>query len=125
MKYKAFFFKENILFYTIKNIKRSKMNEEFDSIQLIENKVIQITRPVYNQKQFDQEFLLNKNKHENKSFRCKQIIKSFDPSRLLSVFTILNLITEYNFKNDLIPDILSGFTVGIMHIPAVYNFKLI
>lgn len=95
--------------------------EELDSIQLIENKFLNVTRPVYNQKQFDDEFLKKETTKSKKkpSLKLKKLLKWFDLRRLINVFTIFNLIAEYNIKRDLLPDILAGITVGIMHIPAV------
>lgn len=93
--------------------------EDLDSIQLIDNKYINVNRQAYNQKQFDNEFFLKDPKKENKTLNYTRSIKSLDPRRILNIFTILNLIAEYNIRQDLIPDLLSGITMGIMHIPAV------
>jgi MFS superfamily sulfate permease-like transporter len=77
------------------------------------NNLINIQRPAFKQNDFDSEFKLKIDTNK------KKLIKNnFDPRRLLNIFTILNLITEYNFKKDLIADLFSGFTVGIMHIPV-------
>ena len=93
--------------------------EDLDSIQLIDNKYINVNRQAYNQKQFDNEFYLKDPKKENKTLNYTRLKKSLDPRRILNIFTILNLIAEYNIRQDLIPDLLSGITMGIMHIPAV------
>ncbi len=75
-----------------------------------------LQRPVFNQKKFENQFSLNlkdekkKNglSHANKAF--KSYFKTFHPKNILRLFTILNLVTEYDFKNYLINDIISGIT---------------
>jgi solute carrier family 26 (sulfate anion transporter), member 6 len=79
----------------------------------INKNLINIQRPAFKQNDFDSEFKLKIDTNKNKLIK-----NNFDPRRLLNIFTILNLITEYNFKKDLIADLFSGFTVGIMHIPV-------
>lgn len=80
-----------------------------------------ISRPIYTQKQFDEKFEI-KNPNNTKKSTVKALLKALDPRRILNLFTILRLITEYNFKNDLIVDLFSGLTVGIMHIPVVSQY---
>jgi hypothetical protein len=75
-----------------------------------------LQRPVFNQKKFENQFALNSNEekkktgvsHANRAF--KSYFKTFHPKNILRLFTILNLVTEYNFKNYLINDIISGIT---------------
>ena len=81
-------------------------------------------RPAFYQKEFDHEFSIEKeitNKDVKRSIKRSftKIAHSFDPRKLLGYLTILNLITEYDFKNWFVADILSGLTVGIMQIPQV------
>lgn len=80
-----------------------------------------ISRPIYTQKQFDEKFEI-KNPTKTKKSTAKALLRALDPRRILNLFTILRLITEYNFKNDLIADLFSGLTVGIMHIPVVSQY---
>ena len=82
------------------------------------NNLINIQRPAYKQNDFDSEYKLKIDDNNKKKSLFKLIKNNFNPRHLLNIFTILNLITEYNFKKDLIPDLFSGFTVGIMHIPV-------
>jgi Leucine-rich repeat (LRR) protein len=84
-----------------------------ENLTLTNNNLINIQRPAFKQNDFDSEFKLKIDTNKKKLIKNK-----FDPRRLLNIFTILNLITEYNFKKDLIADLFSGFTVGIMHIPV-------
>lgn len=88
------------------------LNERNDS----QKEKLIINRPVYTQKQFENEFSIKAPLQTNQT---KSIFQSIDPRRLINIFTIINLITEYDYKNDFIPDLMSGFTVGIMHIPQV------
>ncbi len=99
------------------------MDQDLDSIQLIESKYVITTRLAYSQNQFDNEFsIINANKlndNSKKTFEFNHnLFKYLDPRRILNLFTILNLITEYNIRKDLLADFLSGITVGILHIPA-------
>jgi hypothetical protein len=88
------------------------MNIESES--LYENNVpfekLMIKRPVYSQKDFDKEYL-NKDSLQEVS-KCS--FKAYDPRRIINLFTILNLITEYDIKNNFISDLIAGFTVGVV-----------
>jgi len=87
------------------------MSEESEN-----NDNLLLQRPVFNQKKFEDQFSLNLNKekkktglsHANRAF--KSYFKTFNPKNILRLFTIFNLVTEYNFKNYLINDIISGVT---------------
>jgi hypothetical protein len=95
----------------------------FDDLNLI------IKRPIYNQKKFDLEFLdLGKVKHEERKsrpkrflHRLKRVLHHYHPRKLLGLFTILNLISEYNFKKYLIGDIISGLTSNSFFISFSYR----
>lgn len=71
-----------------------------------------IKRPVYTRAKFENEFAV-KEVIRKKSATKK--VKSFAKTYLnpLGLFTIVNLLAEYNFKLYLVPDILSGLT-GIL-----------
>uniref|UniRef100_A0A0N4ZNV7 STAS domain-containing protein n=1 Tax=Parastrongyloides trichosuri TaxID=131310 RepID=A0A0N4ZNV7_PARTI len=57
-------------------------------------------------------------KKNNEKFNLLRVIKSFIP--------ILDWLPKYNIKENLHGDIISGLTVGIMHVPqGKYLFKLI
>ena len=76
------------------------------------NRTLTLKRPVFNQKEFDNEYLI-RNQESNRESKIN-LFSLFDPRRFIRLFTILNLITEYNFKNDFIPDLIAGFTVGVV-----------
>ena len=75
-------------------------------------KLISIRRPVYKQKEFDDEFLIKERtgKKSNVKNGLKKILLKLDPRNMLKMFTIINLVTEYNFKNNLLSDLFSGIT---------------
>ena len=83
------------------------------------------SRLIYNQSEFDKNFLSN-SVSEKKS--CVKILKkglsSYDPRKILNLFSILSVIAEYDFRNYFISDIISGITVGVMQIPQVIFNKL-
>ena len=97
---------------SLTNNNNNNNNNELDDLYLT------LKRPVYNQKKFDSEFLdPAKVKHEERKsrsarfiHRAKHLLRHYHPRKLLGVFTILNLISEYNFKKYLIGDIISGLT---------------
>lgn len=89
-----------------------------------ENLAVNVNRCVLNQEVFDQRFLNEKNE-EKKTLGesgVKLMKKSFNPAKFLNIFSILNVITSYNFKNCLVADIISGLTVGIMQIPQALAY---
>jgi hypothetical protein len=72
---------------------------------------IAINRPVYTHKQFETEFGLKEKKPRSLVRQeCKKFLRCIDPRNLIGIFTVLNWVSEYNFKKNLIPDILSGLT---------------
>ena len=98
---------------------------------------LNISRPVYTQKRFQSEFELGKSEKRHRSdtegtneeeegstntsalnrsieSTCGCFRRFFDkhlhPKHLIGVFTILNLITEYNFKECFLADVFSGLT---------------
>lgn len=87
---------------------------------------IHIKRSVFNQKQFDQSYL-NQTQSSKRTWssRVKPLIQQFSSANILGIFSILNVIAGYKFKDHLVADILSGITVGIMQIPQVDVFLII
>lgn len=80
--------------------------------------VLKVERPFYNeQQQFNSELNYCIPKDERKS-TCSQWIYNMKPANIFcSVFPVFTWLSQYNVKNDLIGDIISGCTVAIMHIP--------
>ena len=88
------------------------MSNEIQAVPVTSRKYINIRRPVYKQKEFDDEFLIKEitKKKTNVKNEFKKVLAKFDPRKILRMFTIINLVTEYDFKNNLLSDLLSGFT---------------
>ncbi|XP_049782755.1 sulfate transporter-like isoform X1 [Schistocerca cancellata] len=58
-------------------------------------------------------------KRIGKSVRCSPI------KVITSLFPILSWLPNYKWKSDLIPDIISGFTVAVMHIPQGMAYSML
>lgn len=79
--------------------------------------VLKVERPFYEQNQFNNELNYCKPENDNHS-TCLQWINNIRPVNVFSsVFPVFTWLSQYNMKNDLIGDIISGCTVAIMHIP--------
>jgi hypothetical protein len=52
----------------------------------------------------------NREEEKKSSFKQRLLV-------IYKLFSILDMIIEYDFKNRFIIDLISGITVGIMHIP--------
>lgn len=81
---------------------------------------LKINRPIYNIAQFEKEFSSHykKQKKSTLSKVAKHLIATYNPKKILSIFTIVNLLSEYKYKEYLVSDIISGLTVGVLHIPT-------
>lgn len=79
--------------------------------------VLKVERPFYEQQQFNSE--LNYCEPENdRRANCYQWFNNVKPkSIILSIFPVFQWLSQYNIKNDLVGDIISGCTIAIMHIP--------
>ena len=96
-----------------------------DSDNLIQRNGTQVTveRSIYTQKNFDEDYEPSdrptqtfKKIVKKKISKCHctaQCCKTF----LLKLFPFINILRQYNVRTDLSGDIVSGLTVGIMHIP--------
>ena len=74
-----------------------------------------------NQEEFDSIYGRARNDKELEKVRLKieKRVKDGDwyKKRLLKFIPILYWLPRYNIKTDLIPDLIGGLTVGIMHVP--------
>lgn len=74
--------------------------------------VLKVERPYYEQHQFNNALYYDNSKH--KKAICSNPLEKFKPLKiLLSMFPILSWLPKYDFKRDLLSDIISGFTVGV------------
>lgn len=81
------------------------------------NAVLKVERPFYEQQQFNSALYYNNVKDDKKAV-CSNPLSDFKPMKMfLSMFPIFAWLPRYNLKTDLIADLISGFTVGVMHIP--------
>lgn len=81
-----------------------------------ENPVLKVERPFYDKQQFNNALYYDNTKH--KAAVCSNPMENVKPNKVfLSIFPIFSWLSQYNIKRDLISDIISGFTVGVMHIP--------
>lgn len=74
---------------------------------------ISTNRLVFNEKRFDNEFMIDDRMTGGKSIfknRIVKFLKEYHPKNILNLFTILNLISEYKFKKYLVGDVISGLT---------------
>lgn len=84
---------------------------------------ININRPVYTEDSFNKQFMKTKRKESNRSFRGKidilraKIISKCHVGVVLGFFPIMKWLPNYSLRNDTLPDLIGGLTVGIMHIP--------
>lgn len=90
---------------------------------------LDLQRPIYKQSEFNnvyQTTASTKLRHHEESacssLGIKPLLKSYDPRRILSIFSILNVVATYSFKNYFVSDIMSGLTVGVMNIPQALAF---
>ncbi len=84
---------------------------------------LKIDRSIYNIAKFEKEFSSHYIKPRasvtsNIKSNLKKLLAIYHPKNVLNILTILNLASEYKFKEYLIPDIISGLTVGVLHIPT-------
>ena len=73
--------------------------DNLETIQLLENKYVKQIRPLLSQTKFNQEFSIKTNHNKNHN-HITSIFKYINPIRILNVFTIFNLIAEYNILCD-------------------------
>lgn len=85
--------------------------------------VLKVERPFYEQNQFNNELnYFNPDDDNNAKANCSQWIYNIKPINiLLNIFPIFSWLRRYNVHSDLLPDIISGCTVAIMHIPQGKN----
>jgi len=86
---------------------------------------VKVNRPVYTQLEFNEKYnFTSGDKSENISQQLRKVVhKHCLPSSscvkksLLSFLPFIGIMKQYSIRGDLFNDIISGLTVGIMHIP--------
>jgi hypothetical protein len=92
---------------------------------------IHVDRPIFTQEDFDEDFSPQqrhsktfKERIKNTASQCvcgAACIKNF----LFGIFPFLGIMKAYNIKEDAVNDLISGLTVGVMHIPQGKTFNFI
>lgn len=86
---------------------------------------LDLQRPIYKQSEFNNAYqtaVSSKEESACSSLGIKPLLKSYDPRRIPSLFSILNVVATYSFKNYFVSDIMGGLTVGVMQIPQALAF---
>ena len=100
-----------------------KNDDDRDSLIEPGSPKIVIERTVFSQKTFDDQFEPGRRPTSTIQERTKRQISKYSRSPscckdfLFTIFPILGVLKSYNIRTDLSGDIISGLTVGIMHIP--------
>lgn len=84
---------------------------------------LQIDRPIYTHARLEKEF--GQSREESKPRAAgvlRQVLRALNPINFLRIFTVFQWVSEYNFKSNLLADLISGITVGIFHIPAALAY---
>ncbi|XP_063444496.1 prestin-like isoform X1 [Mytilus trossulus] len=82
-----------------------------------------IDRPIFNQQKLDEGFEAGVRPQSSLKSSCRKACSKCACSKtccknfLFGIFPFLSILKGYNVKSDLPSDIISGLTVGIMHIP--------
>lgn len=82
-----------------------------------------IDRPIFNQQKLDEGFGTRSRPQGSikasfkKAFSKIAVSKACGKNLLYSIFPFISMLRTYNIKSDLPNDVVSGLTVGIMHIP--------
>lgn len=79
--------------------------------------VLKVERPYYEQEQFNTELSYCTPEADNPTGLCDRLCNVKPAKILLGIFPVFAWLSEYNIKNDLVGDIVSGCTVAVMHIP--------
>ena len=72
---------------------------------------IVVERPVFTKKKFDVEFAIKKQANK-KSIGKKicQVLSNISLVNIIGIFTIIDFVVKYDYKKNLLADILSGIT---------------
>ncbi|KAK4883429.1 hypothetical protein RN001_006748 [Aquatica leii] len=81
---------------------------------------VKIDRPVYEQEQLNKD--CEYEKPETNYWSC---LKCKPSSLLFRTIPILEWLPQYNWRNDIVGDLIAGFTVAIMHIPQGMAYSLL
>ncbi|RNA14181.1 solute carrier family 26 member 6-like [Brachionus plicatilis] len=93
---------------------------------------ININRPAYNQEKFEQNYNIKAFQGFSILYFFRGIfLKNCSPEKkyvrnyIVNRIPIIGWLSEYNFREFLVPDLFAGITVGIMHIPQGMGYALL
>lgn len=102
------------------------MNEDENDSIIMDDRVV-VERPIYTELEFERGFEMSKRPKRNPHTWIKKKIHKWkcSPSCIglffLQFFPFVHIMRKYKIRRDLPRDIVSGLTVGIMHIPQGIN----
>lgn len=80
--------------------------------------VLKVERPYYEQEQFNNELSYCQRDDSNRGQSVFNRIRNVKTKDIfLSVFPLFSWLPQYDMKNNIVGDLVSGCTVAIMHIP--------
>ncbi|XP_077978000.1 prestin-like [Glandiceps talaboti] len=114
------------------NTMNDKTGLDSECVELHQRATYHVSRPIYTDDEFKQGFLLPKKEEPS---RCQQVgkyltkqcacsttcLKNF----LFSKLPILEWLPKYQIRDDLLGDILAGFTVSVLNIPQSMAFAML
>ncbi|CAG9761084.1 unnamed protein product [Ceutorhynchus assimilis] len=84
---------------------------------------IRIDRPYYEHKQLREDFCYERPKKTNAAKEWSQGFRM--KKALMGAIPILDWLPKYSWKRDFVKDIISGFTVAVMHIPQGMAYAIL
>lgn len=115
--------KETVVLRPLTLTRKSKSDEENESLIEPGSPKIVVEREVFTQKTFDDQFEPGRRPTSTIQERTRKKMSKFSPSPsccrsfITTLFPFIAALKSYNIRTDLTGDIVSGLTVGIMHIP--------
>ncbi|KAF7988716.1 hypothetical protein HCN44_001289 [Aphidius gifuensis] len=106
---------------------RNESNSHFDNFgdEMMNNREVMIRRPVFQQDDIDR--VCNYNSPDKTL--SESIKKKYDKFNinifLKNLFPIFNWLPKYNWKKNLLGDVIAGFTVAIMNIPQGMAYAML
>lgn len=108
----------------------NRKNENSESTYSTNDNVY-INRAILRQKSLDQRYLISEPRARSSNVKSqvknglRKLGRKCHPKSVLNLFTILNMISEYDFKKFLLNDIISGLTGNFFVLFAVVFFSSI
>lgn len=118
-----------------------ELNDDMDGRNQPEvlRKRIDVSRPVYSEKEFQQVYQKTAKEHVSMKDQVKRKLSRCSCSKrdvrkmMQGFFPILRWLPQYDVKKDLVGDIMAGLTVGVMRLPQgkflhfylIFNFYLV